>query len=362
MISNRFEHSAVLSDQFGTMHVWGGQFQGTFDVKGMWMINVAGKDSTLTLSMAEADGIYDEYEATITALHTIVIMMMFMSMSLTLLLGLTQRYNELLQHANEDAAAAGMVFATQDFGSEPPPTRRRGRGLHPEIIDTIPQKIYSSADISADAEDEDKDDECCPICLVEYEDGDELRVLPCNHFMHKDCVDAWLGNNPSCPSCRYSLSELVDDQPMMQLRTLRSRITNSSSALARFLASQDALFIPGSIHVQYSREDDPDTNNGIELATNYRSGPNGAVIDLRYVSSLILSDEDADEGAVDNTSTIESTTEQEMPVGRARRSQRERNNRLSGLRNIRRHRRRLRDGSTVIPLTDPLEETGGSMV
>ncbi len=101
-VSNRYEHSAVLSEHFGTMHVWGGQFQGTFDVNGMWMINVAGQDSTLTLSLAEADGIYDEYDATITALHTIVIMMMFMSMSLTLLLGLTQRYNELLQQANDE--------------------------------------------------------------------------------------------------------------------------------------------------------------------------------------------------------------------------------------------------------------------
>ena len=27
MISNRYEHSAVLSKQYGTMHVWGGQFQ-----------------------------------------------------------------------------------------------------------------------------------------------------------------------------------------------------------------------------------------------------------------------------------------------------------------------------------------------
>ena len=55
------------------------------------MINVAGENAAVDLSMAEADSIYDNYEKTITALHTIVFMLMFMSISLTLLLGLTQR-------------------------------------------------------------------------------------------------------------------------------------------------------------------------------------------------------------------------------------------------------------------------------
>lgn len=59
------------------------------------MINIAGSDSTVNFAMAESDSIYNDYERTITALHTIVLMLMFMSISLTLLLGLTQRYQEL---------------------------------------------------------------------------------------------------------------------------------------------------------------------------------------------------------------------------------------------------------------------------
>lgn len=264
-ISTRYEHTAVISKE-GVLAIWGGTFQDTSDVKGMWMINIAGKDSTINLSMAEADAILLDYERELTALHTIIIMMMFMSMSLTLLLGLTQRYQELVVQANDDAAvAAGIAFAAQDFGNNSPPTRR-GHGLHPEIIDTIPRKFYSTNDNEGVEEGE----QCCAICLVDYAEGDELRVLPCGHYMHKSCVDAWLFNNPSCPNCRYSLRELVDDQPLL-LRTLRSRLTSNSS-LARFLVRDD-------------------TAQGIEMTESSRPR-DGTVLDLRYLSTLDLTEED----------------------------------------------------------------------
>ncbi|KAI7907586.1 uncharacterized protein BX663DRAFT_491380 [Cokeromyces recurvatus] len=34
--------------------------------------------------------------------------------------------------------------------------------------------------------------ETCVICLEDYVDGDELRILPCNHHYHIFCIDIWL--------------------------------------------------------------------------------------------------------------------------------------------------------------------------
>ncbi|KAJ3412603.1 hypothetical protein HDV05_000471 [Chytridiales sp. JEL 0842] len=45
--------------------------------------------------------------------------------------------------------------------------------------------------------------EKCTICLMPYDDGDELRIMRCKHGFHKDCIDQWLtGHVNSCPLCR----------------------------------------------------------------------------------------------------------------------------------------------------------------
>ncbi|XP_042414065.1 RING-H2 finger protein ATL74-like [Zingiber officinale] len=48
----------------------------------------------------------------------------------------------------------------------------------------------------------------CPICLAEFADGEEVRVLPwCHHGFHVGCIDEWLSSHSSCPTCRQSLLE-----------------------------------------------------------------------------------------------------------------------------------------------------------
>lgn len=50
----------------------------------------------------------------------------------------------------------------------------------------------------------EEDAECC-ICLSTYDDGVELRELPCGHHFHCACVDKWLYINATCPLCKYNI-------------------------------------------------------------------------------------------------------------------------------------------------------------
>ncbi|KAJ9188376.1 hypothetical protein P3X46_003739 [Hevea brasiliensis] len=49
-----------------------------------------------------------------------------------------------------------------------------------------------------------EDAECC-ICLSAYEDGTELRKLPCHHHFHSTCIDKWLYINAICPLCKFNI-------------------------------------------------------------------------------------------------------------------------------------------------------------
>ncbi|TKY65534.1 E3 ubiquitin-protein ligase [Spatholobus suberectus] len=49
-----------------------------------------------------------------------------------------------------------------------------------------------------------EDAECC-ICLSAYDDGAELRELPCNHHFHCTCIDKWLLINATCPLCKFNI-------------------------------------------------------------------------------------------------------------------------------------------------------------
>jgi hypothetical protein len=47
----------------------------------------------------------------------------------------------------------------------------------------------------------------CPVCLLDYEDGDELLVLPCRHRYHAQCVRTWLADHRVCPLCKDDVVE-----------------------------------------------------------------------------------------------------------------------------------------------------------
>ncbi|KAL7795184.1 hypothetical protein V8C37DRAFT_408860 [Trichoderma ceciliae] len=46
----------------------------------------------------------------------------------------------------------------------------------------------------------------CSICTEDFTEGEDMRVLPCNHQYHPNCIDPWLINvSGTCPLCRLDL-------------------------------------------------------------------------------------------------------------------------------------------------------------
>ena len=57
----------------------------------------------------------------------------------------------------------------------------------------------------------------CQICLMEYEDGNQIMMLVCTHMFHKDCAKDWLskpqksGMCPVCPICKAEMKRPSND-------------------------------------------------------------------------------------------------------------------------------------------------------
>ncbi|KAI0044977.1 hypothetical protein FA95DRAFT_1522078 [Auriscalpium vulgare] len=101
-----------------------------------------------------------------------------------------------LTSAEHDEASPNHEAVNVPSGSRSPIPRERVAGSGAPADDPIPDAIGR---------------ETCPICIVDFEEGDDVRVLPCEgkHVFHQACVDPWLLElSSSCPICRHDFQAL----------------------------------------------------------------------------------------------------------------------------------------------------------
>jgi hypothetical protein len=58
----------------------------------------------------------------------------------------------------------------------------------------------------------------CRICFSEYKDGEEIGVLPCNHFFHCECIQEWGKRRPVCPFCEINIPTVNEQVAKKQKR------------------------------------------------------------------------------------------------------------------------------------------------
>lgn len=387
-IEGRLEHSAVLSRVYGNMIVWGGRFRETMDVSGVWSLNIAGPESSVEFQKGS-----DESELSDPGMASILLVTVMMtSMMFTYMCGVVHRRMEEDPGLNGDGMNGDPSPLPSVFGRN---------GLSQDIIDTLPLKKYQnetgdtaepsnteSTSNSNEASDSmdfsfNDDEDCCQICLVEYEVGDDIRCLPCNHEFHKSCVDPWLAQNASCPACRHSLSDLVSlttsndfasqiratiSASLMPQRTEEStETTPNEDVLPRHPssppASPDQAIAPGVRGFQSMRRFFNTIRSRSQLQETTSSGDShdGDIevvgdLELSYSSSLELSD--------GNSSQDNSFDSDDVPMEEnSRRRPRIINTaRQRLMRDQRRQRRRHRRGQRRSALNAPLQPSDGAIV
>ncbi|CAI2372280.1 unnamed protein product [Moneuplotes crassus] len=54
-------------------------------------------------------------------------------------------------------------------------------------------------------------DDVCSICCEQFSADQNIIRLPCNnkHYFHDNCIGEWINNNPSCPLCKFKITEEV---------------------------------------------------------------------------------------------------------------------------------------------------------
>ena len=110
---------------------------------------------------------------------------MMMNYLMTMLLGLRRRTEN--DYPNVDNMSYEELLALEE---------RMGNvntGLPKETIDKIPTDKFSRYRYS---------DDKCIICQYEFQYNEKVKVLPCKHCFHPECIEEWLKNQKVCPYCK----------------------------------------------------------------------------------------------------------------------------------------------------------------
>ena len=65
----------------------------------------------------------------------------------------------------------------------------------------------------------------CPICIGNFDHGDEVIHLPCGHQFHRACIVSWLSVRDTCPTCRARVIDHAESQSQGVLASLVSFIS-----------------------------------------------------------------------------------------------------------------------------------------
>jgi len=71
------------------------------------------------------------------------------------------------------------------------------KGLTKSQFDKLPSVIYDKNKYSENYQ--------CIICMEEFQKQEKVKILPCGHIFHGDCIKEWLLKQKTCPFCKSEI-------------------------------------------------------------------------------------------------------------------------------------------------------------
>ncbi len=78
----------------------------------------------------------------------------------------------------------------------------------PKIIETLPVQRITKEFLSQ----VEGNQGMCQVCQCDYEEGEEMKILPCKHHFHPECIDRWLQDHPTCCICKRNVVEAAEEE------------------------------------------------------------------------------------------------------------------------------------------------------
>jgi len=119
--------------------------------------------------------------------------------------GISSSFNSWYQAGNQARAPRGPQQQRQHRSGQPQPRRYKLEEVT-ACVHKLPVRLYEGPEQQAST-----DHTSCSICCEDYSEGDAMRVLPCKHQFHIECVDQWFLTStdytrpPACPLCNQAL-------------------------------------------------------------------------------------------------------------------------------------------------------------
>ncbi len=94
----------------------------------------------------------------------------------------------------------------------------------------------------------------CVICLEDVLAGDKIRDFPCRHHFHVCCIDRWLRDHDTCPSCKDVVKRSTPLEDFHQRAREEGRMRRAASSGTRAAAAGGGVGVEtGDIRVEVVR-------------------------------------------------------------------------------------------------------------